>query len=181
MSRIGKLPIEVPSNVKVQIDGAKVSVEGPLGKNVHTFDDSVNIVFENNQIVVTCVDVEDDHSRMMHGTVRSIINGMVQGVLKGYEKKLEINGVGFKASLKGANVLDLDLGFSHEILYEIPAGIKVVIDPSGTKLEVSGVDKKMVGQVAAVIKSFYPVEPYKGKGVKILGEFIRHKEGKKTA
>jgi large subunit ribosomal protein L6 len=106
---------------------------------------------------------------------------MVVGVVSGYSKDLEISGVGFKATAKGQNVLDLSLGYSHDILYAIPPGIKLTIDQTGTKVSVSGIDKKMVGQVVADIKRFYPVEPYKGKGVRIVGEFVRRKEGKKTA
>lgn len=181
MSRIGKLPIKLPAGVKVNIDGARVSVEGPLGKNEKQFDNSVIINLQDNAIHVSPADLHNDHSLVMHGTVRSIISAMVDGVVSGYKKDLEINGVGFKAALKGGNALDLDLGFSHDILYQIPAGIKVVVDPSGTKLSVSGVDKQLVGQVAADIKSYYPIEPYKGKGVHIIGEFVRRKEGKKTA
>jgi large subunit ribosomal protein L6 len=117
----------------------------------------------------------------MHGTVRSIVNSMVIGVVDGYSKNLEISGVGFKVMMKEQNILDLNLCYSHDILYTIPNGIKLEIDPSGTKVAIKGIDKKLVGQVAADIKRFYPVEPYKGKGVKIVGEFVRRKEGKKTA
>jgi large subunit ribosomal protein L6 len=181
MSRIGKAPIDVPVNVKVAIDGSRVTVEGPLGQNEQTFDDSVVIGISDGVISVECKNENDRHSCMMHGTVRSIINSMVKGVVSGYEKNLEINGVGFKAFLKGKDALDLNLGYSHEIVYALPRGVRVEIDQSGTKLAVKGIDKKTVGQVAADIKRFYPVEPYKGKGVRIVGEFIRSKEGKKTA
>ncbi|MDR2779062.1 MAG: 50S ribosomal protein L6 [Puniceicoccales bacterium] len=181
MSRIGKSPICIPSKVKVVVDGSHVAVEGPLGKNERTFDNSVIIKHAENEIRVYSRNENDKHSCMMHGTVRSIINAMVVGVASGYSKNLEINGVGFKATMKGQNVLDLSLGYSHEILYAIPNGIKLGIDPSGTKIAVNGVDKKLVGQVAADIKRFYPIEPYKGKGVRIVGEFVRRKEGKKTA
>ncbi|MDR3274141.1 MAG: 50S ribosomal protein L6 [Puniceicoccales bacterium] len=180
MSRIGKLPIKIPAGVKVLVNGASVVVEGSLGKNEKTFDDSVFIKVVNDEVLVSPADADRDHSLVMHGTVRSIIASMVIGVTSGYKKDLEITGVGFKATMKG-KVIDLDLGFSHEILYEIPAGIKVNIDQSGTKLSVSGVDKQLVGQVTANIKSYYPVEPYKGKGVHVIGEFVRRKEGKKTA
>jgi large subunit ribosomal protein L6 len=181
MSRIGKSPVHVPSNVKVAIDGCRVAVEGPLGKNEKTFDDSVEIKFEEGVIRVICRDKNDKHSRMMHGTVRSIVNSMVMGVVSGYSKSLEISGTGFKASLNSQNVLDIVLGYSHDILYQVCSGVKVEIDASGTKLTVKGVDKKSVGQVAADIKRFYPVEPYKGKGVRITSEYVRRKEGKKTA
>ncbi len=180
MSRIGKLPIRIPANVKVSINGPVVTVEGPIGKNEKTFDDSVFIKSNGEEVLVSPADINNEHSLMMHGTVRSIIASMVAGVTAGYKKELEINGVGFKATLKG-EVLDLDLGFSHEILYKLPKGVKVEVDQTGTKLSVSGVDKQVVGQVAANIKSYYPIEPYKGKGVHIIGEFVRRKEGKKTA
>lgn len=182
MSRIGKAPIELPDGVTVVVQsGTDVLVNGPLGKNKFCFDGSVSVKSENGVVSVVCNNHEDKHARMMHGTVRSIINGMVWGVSKGYSKSLEISGVGFKASMKGADVLNMDLGYSHDILYKIPSDVKVAIDASGTKIEVKGVDKQRVGQVAADIKSFYPVEPYKCKGVKIVGEFVRRKEGKKTA
>ncbi|MDR1595538.1 MAG: 50S ribosomal protein L6 [Puniceicoccales bacterium] len=180
MSRIGKVPICIPPGVKVRVDGCAVYVEGPIGKNEKAFDDSVTIEVVNGEIRVLCKNVDDKHAAVMHGTVRSIINSMVNGVVSGYSKNLEINGVGFKAVIKG-NTLDLDLGYSHGIIYTIPQGIELEIDQSGTKIAVKGVDKKIVGQVAADIKRFCPVEPYKGKGVRIVGEFIRRKEGKKTA
>jgi large subunit ribosomal protein L6 len=154
-------------------------VEGPLGKNEKNFDDSVTIALNGSEVLVS-PNGNGDHALVMHGTVRSVVASMVTGVASGYKKDLEISGVGFKATMKG-NALDLSLGFSHDILYDIPAGIKIVLDQTGTKLSVSGIDKQLVGQVAADIKSYYPVEPYKGKGVRIVGEFVRRKEGKKTA
>jgi large subunit ribosomal protein L6 len=180
VSRVGKLPVKIPNGVKVSVDGCRVVVEGPLGKNEKTFDDSVLIKIENGEVCVSPARIGDDHSLMMHGTVRSIVASMVDGMVSGYRKDLEINGVGFKATVKG-KIIDLDLGFSHDILYEIPDRIKIDVDQSGTKLSVFGVDKQLVGQVVADIKSYYPVEPYKGKGVRIVGEFVRRKEGKKTA
>ena len=170
MSRIGKLPVVVPAGVKVSIDGGTVNIEGPKGKLSQTFDSSaVSIKFENNEIHVA-PSSESRFSQAMHGTVRSIIAGMVKGVVENFVKVLEIKGVGFKAELKG--------------IYEIPEGISVVIGETPDRnplLTVSGASKKMVGQVASDIKHFYPVEPYKGKGVRIHGEFVRRKEGKKTA
>ncbi len=179
MSRIGKLPIAIPSGVKVSIDGMFVVIEGALGKISKVFGEGVKIVVENNEILV----IKNDDSRlsdMMSGTVRSILSNMVDGVVNGFKKELEINGVGFKATLKGS-ILDLALGYSHEILYKIPEGIQIIVDGGGTKLTVKGVDKQVVGQVAADIKRYYPVEPYKGKGVRIVGEYVRRKEGKKAA
>ena len=183
MSRIGKLPVVVPAGVKVSIDGGTVNIEGPKGKLSQTFDSSaVSIKFENNEIHVA-PSSESRFSQAMHGTVRSIIAGMVKGVVENFVKVLEIKGVGFKAELKG-KVLTLALGYAHPCIYEIPEGISVVIGETPDRnplLTVSGASKKVVGQVASDIKHFYPVEPYKGKGVRIHGEFVRRKEGKKTA
>jgi large subunit ribosomal protein L6 len=178
MSRIGKLPVKIPAGVKVAVNGQTISVEGPKGKLSKTFNSAVAIKSEADQVSVTPVE-ESRFAGAMHGTARAIIFNMVKGVTEGYSKKLEIEGVGFKAILKG-NVLDLALGYSHPVLYTLPAGIKVDIQ-DGTKLEVSGPDKEIVGKVAAEVKAYYPVEPYKGKGVRLVGQFVRRKEGKKTA
>lgn len=178
MSRIGKLPIPIPEKAKVSIDGQTVSVEGPKGSLTKSFDKSVKIELNDNVVQVAPVS-DSRHARAMFGTVRSIINGMVIGVVEGYTKKLEIKGVGFRAVLKG-NVLDLALGYSHPCELEIPEGIKVTV-AENTKLTVEGADKQMVGQVTADIYSFFPAEPYKGKGVHIEGKYVRRKEGKKSA
>ena len=178
MSRIGKLPIPIPEKAKVSIDGQTVSVEGPKGSLTKSFDKSVKIELNDNVVQVAPVS-DSRHSRAMFGTVRSIINGMVIGVVEGYTKKLEIKGVGFRAVLKG-NVLDLALGYSHPCELEIPEGIKVTV-AENTKLTVEGADKQMVGQVTAEIYAFFPAEPYKGKGVHIEGKYVRRKEGKKSA
>lgn len=182
MSRIGKLPVVIPAGVKASVEGNVVTIEGAKGKLTETFNSAVNIVLEGNEIKVSPAS-ESRLSRAMFGTARSIIAGMVKGVVEGYQKVLEIKGVGFKADLKG-NVLTLALGYAHPCVYELPAGITVVIGETSDRnplLTVSGASKKMVGQVASDIKHFYPVEPYKGKGVRIHGEFVRRKEGKKTA
>ena len=179
MSRIGKIPVSIPDKVKVQVNGSQVTVEGPKGRLVKNFDSAVKITVKDGEVIVEPVG-NSRHARIMWGTARSIIAGMVSGVVTNYSKDLEIQGVGFKASLKGA-VLDLALGYSHPISYKIPQGIVVQPDGSGTKINVSGADKHMVGQVAADIKSYYPVEPYKGKGVRLVGQYVRKKEGKKTA
>jgi len=179
MSRIGKLPVEIPSQVKLELNGTEIKVSGPKGNLEKTFDRNVNITVEENTLKVEPAN-SSRLAKALHGTTRSIINNMVEGVVTGFSKNLEINGVGFKAHLTG-NKLDLALGYSHEIVYEIPAGVSVDVSKDGTKLKVEGADKHMVGQVAATIKSYYPVEPYKGKGVTIVGEFVRRKEGKKTA
>jgi large subunit ribosomal protein L6 len=178
MSRNGKIPVAIPEKVKASVADCRVSIEGPKGKLVKQFDKSIEIVLENNAFSVR--PVKDSRlARAMHGTARSIISSMVEGVVKGYNKKLEIHGVGFRASLNG-KVLGLNLGYSHDIKYEIPEGIIVTVTEN-TKLSVDGPDKHMVGQVAADIKSYFPVEPYKGKGVRIVGEYVRRKEGKKTS
>ncbi|MBC2593308.1 50S ribosomal protein L6 [Ruficoccus amylovorans] len=178
MSRIGKLPVAVPEKVKVTVNGSEVAVEGPKGKLTKTFESCVSIKVEDGNVIVSPKD-DSRHANAMYGTARSIINGMVAGVQEPYVKKLEIEGVGFKAVLNG-KMLDLALGYSHPINYAIPEGITITID-AGTKVTVEGCDKQVVGQVAADIKGFKPVEPYKGKGVRIVGEYVRRKEGKKTA
>lgn len=177
MSRIGKLPVTVPDKVNVTTNGSEVTVDGPKGKLTKSLV-LVDIKVEDSTVKVSPSN-SSRLSRAMYGTARSIIDNMVKGVVEPYKKELQIEGVGFKANLQG-NVLDLALGYSHEIKYKIPDGITVKVD-GGTKLSVEGPDKHMVGQVAADIKSYYPVEPYKGKGVRIVGEFVRRKEGKKTA
>ncbi len=177
MSRIGKQPVTVPAGVKVALSGATVNVEGPKGKLSRTFQ-GVTFALEGNEVHVRAAG-DDRRSGALHGTARAIVRNMVEGCATGYKKNLEIEGVGFKAILKG-DTLDLALGYSHPILYKIPAGVKVTVTEN-VKIEVSGPDRHLVGQVAADIKQYYPVEPYKGKGVRIVGEFVRRKEGKKTA
>ena len=182
MSRIGKLPVEIPAGVKASVNGCTVCIEGPKGKLEKTFADAVKITLEGNQIHVA-PSSNSRFSGAMHGPVRSIINGMVEGVTKGFEKILEIYGVGFKAEVKG-KVLTLALGYAHPCVYDIPEGISIVVGELPDRspmVTVSGASKHMVGQVASDIKHFYPVEPYKGKGVRIHGEYVRRKEGKKTA
>jgi large subunit ribosomal protein L6 len=181
MSRIGKQPISIPDKVKIDIKGTAVSVEGPKGKVSKTFAPVVKIEKKDNTIVVTPSD-DTRFSRAMFGTVRSVIAGMVKGASVGYLKELEIQGVGFKAALKGKQ-LDLALGYSHAILHDIPEGIKVTVT-DGTRLKVEGADKQLVGQVTSEIRAYYPPEPYKGKGVRLVGEFaerVRRKEGKTVA
>ena len=178
MSRIGKLPIPVLDKATATVDGQTVKVEGPKGKLEKTFDGSVNIELVENEIRVTPAD-SSRHSRAMYGTARSIINNMVTGVVEGYKKQLKLEGVGFRCALKG-DVLDLALGKSHPCLVDIPAGITVTV-VENTKITVEGADKHLVGQVTAKIFAFYPAEPYKGKGVHIIGQYVRRKEGKKSA
>jgi large subunit ribosomal protein L6 len=178
MSRIGKLPIAIPEKVACTIDGSTVTVTGPKGSITKSFDQNVSITTEAGKIVVKPTN-SSRLAKAMHGTVRSILNGMVLGVVQGYTKNLEISGVGFKADLKGG-LIDLQLGYSHPVRQEVPAGVKVTIE-QGTKMKIEGIDKQVVGQLAASVKSYFPMEPYKGKGVRIVGEFVRRKEGKKTA
>jgi large subunit ribosomal protein L6 len=166
--------------VKVAVNPANnsVLVEGPKGKVQKTFAPVVKIDVANQQVTFSPTE-ETRFSRAMYGTARSVVAGMVKGVTDGYIKELEIQGVGFKAVLKGKQI-DLALGYSHPILFDIPEGIKVTVTDQ-TKLKVEGVDKQLVGAVTAEIRSYYPPEPYKGKGVRIVGERVRRKEGKTVA
>jgi large subunit ribosomal protein L6 len=178
MSRIGKQPVPIPDKVKVVITGGTVLVEGPKGKVSKTFSDSVKVTVADKKVTFAPT-ADTRFANAMYGTARSIVAGMVKGVTEGYVKELEIQGVGFKANLKGTS-LDLALGYSHPILMEIPAGIKLTVTDQ-TKLKVEGADKQLVGAVTAEIRSYYPPEPYKGKGVRIVGERVRRKEGKTVA
>ncbi len=175
MSRIGKIPVAIPPKVKVDIKGRKVSVEGPKGKLDFDLPRRTAIKIENNQVVVSR-DGDDAEAKSLHGLSRAIINNMVKGVTDGYVKKLEIQGVGFKAAVKGKNV-DLSLGYSHPISYPIPDQIKVTVEEN-TKLTIEGPSKETVGLVAAEIRAYYPPEPYKGKGVRYSDEKVLRKEGK---
>ena len=176
MSRIGKQPVIIPEKVKVDIKDTTVHVEGPKGKVHKTFAPVVTIVVNDKKVVVAPIGATR-FANAMYGTARSIIASMVKGVTVGFFKELEIQGVGFKANLKGKQ-LDLALGYSHPIVMDVPEGIKITI-VDGTKLKVEGCDKQLVGAVTAEIRSFYPPEPYKGKGVRYAGENVRRKEGKK--
>ena len=179
MSRIGKQPVPVPDKVKIDIKGHTIRVEGPKGIVTKTFAPVVSITHAAGKITVAPTTDTSRFAKAMYGTTRSIIAGMVKGVTVGYTKDLEIQGVGFKAILKGKQ-LDLALGYSHPILMDIPDGIKLTV-VEGTKLKVEGADKQLVGAVTAEIRSYYPPEPYKGKGVRIVGERVRRKEGKTVA
>jgi len=188
MSRIGKQPVNIPDKVTVSVKDNVVVVKGPKGELSKPFPKEIGVVADAKVVNVTdLTEVKDAAGKVvkpgtagaLHGTVRAIIRNMCEGVSTEYTKTLLIEGVGFKALLKG-NVLDLALGYSHPIKYTIPAGVKVVVT-DGTKLVISGPDRHMVGQVASSIKLFKPVEPYKGKGVRVEGEYVRRKEGKKTA
>lgn len=178
MSRVGKVPVIIPAKVKVDVKDTTVSVDGPKGKVSRTFAPVVSITLADSKVTVKPND-DSRFSRAMFGTARSVIAGMVKGASEGFVKDLEIQGVGFKAALKGKQ-LDLALGYSHAILFDIPEGIKITVT-EGTKLKVEGADKQLVGMVASQIRSYYPPEPYKGKGVRIVGERVRRKEGKTVA
>jgi large subunit ribosomal protein L6 len=178
MSRIGKQPVLIPDKVKVGITNTTVLVEGPKGKVSKIFAPVVKITVADQKVTFAPTD-DSRFANAMYGTVRSIVAGMVKGVTEGYSKDLEIQGVGFKANLKGKQ-LDLALGYSHPILMNIPEGIKITV-VDGTKVKVEGCDKQLVGAVTAEIRSYYPPEPYKGKGVRIVGERVRRKEGKTVA
>ena len=175
MSRIGKLPIAIPAKVKVQIQGQKVHVEGPKGKLDFELPRRTAVAVDTGNIVVTRQG-DDAEAKALHGLSRSILNNMVIGVTAGFVKKLEINGVGFKAAVQGKTVT-MNLGFSHPINYPIPDQIKVTVEEN-TKVTIEGPDKQVVGKVAAELRSYYPPEPYKGKGVKYSDEKIIRKEGK---
>jgi len=176
MSRIGKNPITVPDGVSVEIAGVIVTAKGKLGELSTSLTDNVVVTQEDNQIWVKPKDDSRD-ARKMWGTSRSVIDNLVVGVSEGFKKKLEINGVGYRAQIQGKS-LNLQLGFSHDVNFEIPDGITIkCLDQ--THIEISGADKQSVGQVAAVIRAYRPPEPYKGKGIKYADEYILRKEGKK--
>ena len=175
MSRIGKKPIEIPAGVKVSVSGETVAVEGKGGKLSIALPPHVAVEVKENQVLVSQTD-EVREAGAMHGLARSLINNMVIGVSVGFKKELSIVGVGYKATLAG-NKLTLNLGFSHPIVYQLPAGIKLTVE-EGTKMVISGCDKQLVGETAAQIRRFRPPEPYKGKGIRYVDERIILKEGK---
>jgi large subunit ribosomal protein L6 len=176
MSRIGNKEVEIPDKVKVNIDSeGSVSVEGPKGKLNWKLPRNIKASVKDNHVSVVR-ETETRSVKALHGLSRSLVHNMVQGVSEGYSKQLEIEGVGFKAAVQGST-LNLSLGFSHPVPFSIPKEIKIIV-ADNTKITIQGVDKKLVGQVAADIRRFYPPEPYKGKGVRYVGEQIRRKEGK---
>ncbi len=175
MSRIGKQPVPIPAKVKVEIKGARIYVEGPKGKLDFNLHPRTKAEVKENQILVTR-DGDDAEAKALHGLGRALINNMVKGVSEGFVRKLEIQGVGFKAAVVG-NVVNLSLGYSHPLNYAIPAQIKVTVEEN-TKVTIEGPDKQVVGLVASEIRSFYPPEPYKGKGVRYSDEKVLRKEGK---
>ena len=176
MSRVGKKPVPVPAGVTAKVDGQNVAVKGAKGELSFLVPDDVAVALEDNAIKVDPRS-QSKRARAMWGMSRARINNLVVGVTKGYEKKLEITGVGYKAAIVGKN-LQLSLGFSHDVIYPIPAGVAIAT-PKPTEITIAGNDKRPVGQVAAEIRGYRGPEPYKGKGVKYEGEFIFRKEGKK--
>ncbi len=175
MSRVGLKPISLPEKVAVKMDGRTVVVEGPKGKLDFNLPDGIDLKNEDGNVVVSRAS-EQRQFRALHGTARSLVQNMITGVSQGFVKDLEIQGVGLRAAVKGQD-LDLSLGRSHPLLHPIPSGLTVTVNEN-TKIKVEGIDKQLVGQFAAEVRGFYPPEPYKGKGVRYVGEHVRRKEGK---
>ena len=178
MSKIGKINIAIPEKVKVSLDGSNLKMEGPLGKNNLNLDiSSFDLNIKDGKEVSIKPKIINQNTKRIWGLNRSLINNAIKGINEGYNKTLELSGVGFRAAIKG-NQLNLQIGFSHDVNYQIPEGIKIVVEKQ-TVIKISGSDKQLVGAVAAKIKSFKKTEPYKGKGIKEQGQYILRKEGKK--
>jgi large subunit ribosomal protein L6 len=176
MSRVGKYPVEIPQGVQVAIAGGLLTAKGRLGELKMPLSDLVETKVDGNKVAVAPRS-QETQARMMWGTTRALIANMVKGVSAGYVKSMEITGTGYRAAVQGKN-LEINLGFSHQVIYPIPDGIKITCERP-TAIKVEGVDKRLVGQVAAEIRGYRPPEPYKGKGVRYTDETIRRKEGKK--
>ena len=174
-SRIGKIPVPVPAGVDIKLDGAHLTLKGPKGQLEHDIPAPVNVTQGEGELLVTVPD-EERQSRSLHGLTRTLISNMVEGVTKGYEKKLEIVGTGYRVALQGTD-LKFDLGKSHQDIVKAPAGITFAVE-SPTKFSVSGINKQQVGEVAANIRKLRKPEPYKGKGIRYAGEVVRRKVGK---
>jgi large subunit ribosomal protein L6 len=177
MSRIGRKPIEIPAGVNVSVDPGRVIVNGPLGELAQMVPQRITIEREGEQIVVRRP-TDRGEDRALHGLTRTLVANMVEGVTKGFERRLEVHGVGYRATLRGT-ALELNVGFSHPVVKEAPDGITFEV-PAPTQIIVRGVDKQQVGQVAAEIRRVRPPEPYKGKGIRYAGEFVRRKVGKRA-
>ncbi len=177
MSRVGKKPIAVPQGVTAKVEGQKVTVKGVKGELSLTLVDDVSVKLDDDGVHVAPIN-DSKRARSMWGMSRSMVQNLVGGVTNGFSKNLEINGVGYRAALKSPRELQLQLGYSHEIIHPIPEGITVVV-PKPTEIVISGIEKDKVGQIAAEIRRYRGPEPYQGKGVKYAGEFIYRKEGKK--
>ena len=178
MSKLGKKPILIPVWTKVKLESGKLILTGPKGSRELTLNDKIfTATIDDNKSLVLELMKKNESSNIMWGTTRSIINSAIVGVSTGHEKTLELSGVGFRANLKG-NILSLQIGFSHDVSYKIPDGVKLTVEKS-TIIKIMGIDKQLVGKVTAEIKMLKPVEPYKGKGIKEIGQYILRKEGKK--
>jgi large subunit ribosomal protein L6 len=175
MSRIGKQPVEIPPQVKVEIKGQKILVQGPKGKLDWELPRRTAARVDGTRVLISR-EGEDAQAKALHGLSRALIHNMVKGVSEGFLKKLEIHGVGFKAAVQG-DTITMSLGFSHPIIYPIPAQTRITVEEN-TKITIEGPDKQVVGEVASELRSFYPPEPYKGKGVRYAGEHVKRKEGK---
>lgn len=176
MSRVGRLPIEIPQGVNVEIQGTSIKVKGPKGELSHTFPPVIEIKNEDGTLTVTRLS-DEQFTRAMHGTARAVIFNMVTGVSTGYEKVLEIQGVGYRAEMKGKTLV-LNVGFSHSVEMEPPEGIVFEVLDRNNIIKVAGYDKEVVGQTAALVRKVRPPEPYKGKGIRYQGEYVRRKAGK---
>ena len=176
MSRVGKRPVTIPSGVTANVEGQTVKMKGPKGQLQFVVHDDVEVKFENGTVKVA-PRVKTNRAQAMYGTARAQVANLVEGVTKGFERKLEITGVGYRATMQGKN-LQLALGYSHDVVYAIPEGITITV-PKPTEITITGNDSQRVGQVAAEIRAYRPPEPYKGKGVRYSNEFIFRKEGKK--
>ena len=178
MSKLGKKPISIPKDTKVKVERGKLVVTGPKGSRELTVNDKIfTTTVSDDKTIHLKQNNKDDNSSIMWGTTRSIINNAIIGVSTGHNKTLELTGVGFRANLKG-NILNLQIGYSHDVSYKIPDGINILVEKN-TTIKISGIDKELVGKVASEIKMLKPVEPYKGKGIKERGQYILRKEGKK--
>ena len=179
MSRVGKMPVKIPEKVKVSVDGHLVKVEGPKGKMTFPFNPKVAIKVDKGEVLVTRPD-DTRLSKGLHGLTRTLVRNAIDGVVKGYDRALEISGVGFKAEVKGKDI-HFTLGFSHPVVFRLPDGITAEVDAKQTKVTVKGVDKHLLGLTAAKIRALRPPEPYKGKGIKYVEETIKRKVGKTGA
>ena len=177
MSRIGKLPVAIPAGVKVTVEPSVITVEGPKGKLTQDYNNLVSIEVKENELLVTRKD-DSKPARAAHGLYRSLINNMVIGVTNGYSKVLVINGVGYRAEVQG-NLIVMNLGYSSDFIAGIPEGLTVTVDGQN-KITIAGIDKQLVGEFAAQIRKLRKPEPYKGKGIRYQGEYVRRKEGKKA-
>jgi large subunit ribosomal protein L6 len=177
MSRIGKQPIEIPDGVNVAVDPGRVTVNGPLGELTQNVPVRIKVEKQDGQLVVTRPTERGD-DRALHGLTRSLVANMVEGVTNGFEKRLEIQGVGYRASLRGT-ALELNVGFSHPVVMDAPAGITFEV-PTQTEIVIKGIDKQQVGEIAAEVRDVRPPEPYKGKGIRYQGEYVRRKVGKRA-